>query len=101
MEEHDLCGVVILVNQESMEHLVKFEASWSCARFFSDDHGCGVLVQTPGGIPVEEKRRMLEETVGMVLGQCHLLEEILGAFHKIKKMFGKNLKHVSHITRRL
>ena len=101
MSKHDICGTVILANQNAIEHMTMFEASWSCASIFRDEGGVGIKINSTN-LPAETKKKIVESTLGMILGQRDLLVELLDGFNTITKMLEQqdNLSF-EHVSRRV
>jgi hypothetical protein len=102
MKEHDVCGTIVLQSVDAVEYAMEVEASWSCATFVhvAPDGAAGVRVKTTD-LPPEQKQKMLENTVGMVLGQVDVMTELLSYYQAVAAMLAEHIEVQQHTTRRV
>lgn len=63
LEKHDICGAVILQDEDDLEFLYKLEASWNCIT--QDEHGLRIKAALATGPESEKEKLRLSASVAM------------------------------------
>lgn len=101
LKKNDLCGIVVLTNQDSMCHKLAVQASWSCARWEKDEEGyMGLLIQTPEHLPAEQKKELIENTLGMFFGLSDVVAFVQDQLERVKELAGRRFG-VTHISKQV
>lgn len=98
LRKHDITAIVSIESPGAAEFLTHLVATWTCIRL--DD--CGAIHFTTKDIPQEKRKKVVEDTLGMLLGFLSVIEaqkenvEIMATF-----LGGQINGTVDHISRRV
>src|SRR5262245_40275602 len=95
--KHDLCGIAIIASPDATEYTIEIEPSWTCCRI----EGNLLRIRTKGlNLTPEQKRKLLENTAGTILGFVTAMKAVNEQFETILTVLGQHLE-IAHIDKRL
>lgn len=94
LKAHDLCGLIVLSNDEAAEYILELTSPWSCAQLLKKDGRItGIRINTRDmALPRAEKKKMLESTISFFLSMEEILSSMLAMTTQTKESLLKEIK---------
>lgn len=84
LRKHDVAGAVFMASPSHTRYVIELCPSWSCARVeFEDERGAMLLRVRTTHLPEKQKKPVLEQTLGLILGLINVMRKSADGLEKL------------------
>lgn len=98
LKKHDMAGVIIMVKPQRANYSIRVDPSWSCITSGLAADGRQTIRARTTDKPVDQRKQLLEQTTGMLVGMVDTLEVIKGELAKVIRLVSTHFQ-ISHVTK--